>query len=131
MKYIQNFGDPDLKFKDHDFEREPEPGDDDFEIPPTPPEKTKFRWKINRWAVLGIVILISAVMVISVAQVINTNAQLKEIEMLEKNYQHRREDNEILIKQINYLESPERITSIARLKFGLEVPYTVPQIVNQ
>ncbi|MDD3124955.1 MAG: septum formation initiator family protein [Candidatus Kapabacteria bacterium] len=102
--------------------------------PPPPPvsePKKPFSLGINRWAVVGFLALCALICVLSVGSVITVNTSLKENGEMKERYNDLIQHNELLIKQINHLESPERITAVAREKFGMIVPQSVPKFVNQ
>lgn len=134
MNYSQNFENPDLDFQSRPSgqrHREQFSGHRTAPQPPKHNASVHNKWTINRWKVLGVVALLALFLVVYVTQVISTNALLLDIEKLETEQRHRQTKNENLIREINSLESPERITTIAKSKFNLTTPRSVPQFVNQ
>ena len=133
MKYLKNIGNQEFK-KNHS-----EPNTvlknshqkQNIQSPELRPTQQTFKLGFNRWTVFGVISAFALITIISVTNVIQVNSLLKENEELHKQYKSLKQSNELLNRQINYLESPERITTIAKEKLGMQVATQAPIFVNQ
>ncbi len=89
--------------------------------------ESKKKTALNRWAVFGIIFFFAAMTIVYVDNSIKINSLLKDIHLLEKKVQAAKHENEILRAEINRLEAPQRIISIARDKLGMEKPSQPPK----
>jgi len=82
-----------------------------------------------RLVVLVLIIVGSLLIILYVANVIAVKSYLKEEVKLEKQLENYENRNHLLIKKINELESPERITKIAQERLGMIKPDVPPKIL--
>jgi cell division protein FtsL len=75
------------------------------------------------------VFLFSLLMILYVANVIKVKSLLKEERKLSKHLEKIENENQLLKTEINRLESPERITSVATKKLGMVKPDTPPKVI--
>ncbi len=92
--------------------------------------KKATRFSINRWTLISITAAIAIVLLIFTVSVVTVNSSLNEIQNLQKELGEIKQKNEILKREINYLESPERITIIAKDKLGLVQSKDAPQFLD-
>ncbi len=87
----------------------------------TEPEKKQNAEKkiLSKWNALIVLIIASVLMILYVSNVIEVKSLLKETIDLKKQAEMIEDKNQLLLTKINELESPERITKIARDKFGM------------
>ena len=87
----------------------------------TEPEKKPDAEKkiLSKWNALIVLIISSVLMILYVSNVIEVKSLLKETIDLKKQAEMIEDKNQLLLTKINELESPERITKIARDKFGM------------
>jgi cell division protein FtsL len=87
----------------------------------TEPEKKPSTEKkiLSKWNALLVLIISSVLMILYVSNVIEVKALLKETNDLKRQAEMIEDKNQLLLTKINELESPERITKIARDKFGM------------
>jgi len=87
----------------------------------TEPEKKPNTEKkiLSKWNALIVLIVSSVLMILYVSNVIEVKSLLKETIDLKKQAEMVEDKNHLLLTKINELESPERITKIARDKFGM------------
>ncbi len=133
MKYLKNIGNQEFK-KNHDAppnklnQTQAKPN---IQAPELIATQQTFKLRFNRWTIIGIITCLAIITIISVTNVIQVNSLLKENDELHKQYKAQKQTNELLVRQINYLESPERITKIAKEKLGMQVANQAPKFVNQ
>jgi cell division protein FtsL len=120
MKYIKNLGAEEYKHK------HVEPT-----IEAAPPPLPKVEFSFNRWTFFGLISVFALITALSVASVIQVNSLLRYNNELQKELTRIRNGNESLRAEINKLESPERIASIAKDKLGMIPATTAPEFVNQ
>ena len=80
----------------------------------------------RRWAVLGGMVLSALVVVIFVSNVLRVGKLTVEMETMKKEYQHIVHQNELLRGEIIRLQSPERITTVAKTHLGLVPASSAP-----
>ncbi len=85
--------------------------------------------KPRRFKYLMYVFLFSLLMILYVANVIKVKSLLKEERKLSKHLEKIENENQLLKTEINRLESPERITSVATKKLGMVKPDTPPKVI--
>lgn len=133
MKYLKNIGNQEFK-KDHSAPSNLQSHlqqKQKVKVAPIGDTQQTFRLGLNRWTIFGVISVFALITIISVTNVIQVNSMLKENEELHKQYKAQKQTNELLNRQINYLESPERITAIAKEKLGMQVATQAPRFVNQ
>lgn len=74
---------------------------------------------VNRWTVFGIIAIVSAFTIFYVANVIYINKLLQQNQLLDKNYESLRNNNNILKTRLNQIQSPKRIINIAEKQLGM------------
>ncbi len=74
---------------------------------------------LSKWNALIVLIVTAVLMILYVSNVIEVKSLLKETSYLKKQAEMIEDKNLLLSTKINELESPERITKIARDKFGM------------
>ncbi len=125
MKYLKNLGDQEFrKTQENDYKKT-------TDIPSMELPVKKINFGFNRWTMFGIIAALALITILSVTSVIQVNAQLKYNSDLKKAYKELKQNNELYKRLINQLESPERITNIAKEKLGMQVANSAPQFVNQ
>ncbi len=82
-----------------------------------------------RWSILGGIAFAAFLVVFYISNVIETDKLLNEIRKLKKDYQTVMNYNEMLRSQVNDLESPSRITGIARKKLGMIKSAKTPELL--
>lgn len=134
MKYLKNIGNQEFKKDQTTTSNNIINNNQNAKTPQTPQfnaTQQTLKLGFNRWTIFGIITVFALITVISVTNVIQVNSMLKENEELHKKYKVLKQTNELLNRQINYLESPERITIIAKEKLGMQVANQAPKFVNQ
>ncbi|HPI21237.1 MAG TPA: cell division protein FtsL [Candidatus Kapabacteria bacterium] len=81
---------------------------------------------INRWTVFGLIALVSAFTILYVANVIYINKLLQNNQLLDKNYEALRNNNNILKTRLNQIQSPSRIINIAEKNLGMKKAEELP-----
>jgi cell division protein FtsL len=84
----------------------------------------------RRWRLFGIIALTALVTVIIVSNVRAVNRMLVSVRQLEKQEKQIINHNKVLQKQVNELESPERITPLAKNKFGMVQNEEFPKMIK-
>ncbi len=87
-------------------------------------------FNINRLTIIYFTVAVAAILLINTIMVVYVNNSLNEINILQKELSDKKQKNEILTREINYLESPERITEITTSKLSLIQPKDAPKFVN-
>jgi len=82
-----------------------------------------------RWSILGGIAVAAFLTVIYISNVIETDKLLNEIRKLKKDYQTVMNYNEMLRSRVNDLESPSRITEIARKELGMIKSTKTPELL--
>lgn len=125
MKYLKNLGDQEFR------KTEPNVQEQKTDIHKLNIPQQTLSFGFNRWTMFGIIAALALITILSVTSVIQVNAILKYNTDLHKAYKDLKQNNELYKRQINQLESPERITNIAKEKLGMQVANAAPQFVNQ
>jgi cell division protein FtsL len=86
--------------------------------------------KLNRWGVLGLILLGAGIAILSVNNVVTINNLLAEKQELVKQHKRMVNLNKSLESQVNDLQSAERITKIAREELGMINSKKAPQILK-
>jgi len=81
---------------------------------------------INRWTVFGLIALVSAFTILYVANVIYINKLLQNNQLLDKNYEALRNNNNILKTRLNQMQSPKRIINISEKHLGMKKAEELP-----
>ena len=79
----------------------------------------KERRIFTKWNALILLVISAICMITYVSNVIEVKSLLRETNELKKQAEMIEDKNQLLMTKINELESPERITKIAREKFGM------------
>ena len=95
------------------------------------PKPKKQKKKLNRWSVFGLVALVACLTILYVGNVLQVNTLLKEVRDSEYDLNNLKNENEILRLELNKLQSPERIVSIAEDKLGMIRADKPPKIMNR
>ncbi len=125
MKYLKNYSDINRPAAEGGNVQEQKP-----EFTPAP-KLHKDAKPLDRWKIFAIISTIALLTVLSVMNVIQVNDLLKHKNNLEKEHQKLKYRNDLLRAQINELESPERITNIAKEKMGMINQAQAPQFINK
>ncbi len=80
----------------------------------------------RRWAVLGGMVLSAMVVVLFVSNVLRVGKLTEEMERMKKEHQRLVHQNELLRGEIIRLQSPERITTVAKTRLGLVPASSAP-----
>lgn len=123
-KYIRNVAAEEYK-KEHTPEKEVENTFSNI----IEQKKTK-KFIFNRWTLIYITVGVAAFLLVNTILVVSVNSSLHEVQILQKELSDIRQKNEILKREINYLESPERISQIANEKLGLIQSKDAPQFLE-
>ncbi|MFH1052284.1 MAG: cell division protein FtsL [bacterium] len=83
----------------------------------------------GRWTVFGIMVLAAMFTVLYVDNVIRVDGYLADIQKLKKKKEYFKNENELLMTKLNYLQSPERISKIAEEKLGMIKVDAPPEII--
>jgi len=83
----------------------------------------------GRWTVFGVMVLAAMFTVIYVDNVIRVDGYLADIQTSKKKKEYYKNENELLMSKLNYLQSPERISKIAREKLGMIKMDSPPEII--
>ena len=86
---------------------------------------------LNRWSLMGLILLSALGTAIYVNSVMRINAVLGEIRVLEKNRDSLMIINQSIQAKVFELQSASRITSIAKKKLGMISNPKAPQIVDK
>lgn len=81
-----------------------------------------------RWLVFIVIGAISTILYVN--NVLQINVLLKENQQLNKSLKNLKNNNELLRSELNRLESPERIISIAETKLGMIKSIRSPKILS-
>lgn len=84
---------------------------------------------LNRWLVVLTIFLGALLTVAYVANVINIDNTLSEINALNKNAKYFKNENELLKAKLNYLQSPERIIKIAKENLSMVQSNEPPELL--
>jgi cell division protein FtsL len=77
----------------------------------------------RRWLILGILAASAIFVVVFVNNVLRVGKITEELDKMKKEYQHLSHQNELYRAEIIRLQSPERITTVAKARLGL-IPAT-------
>lgn len=88
-------------------------------------------FNISRLNIIYFTVAVATVLLINTVMVVYVNNSLNEIHNLQKDLNDKKQKNEILIREINYLESPERITEIATSKLNLIQSKEAPKFLKK
>lgn len=125
MKYHKSFADLNRDFSGNDHKPE---------LPEEVVAEVRHKAEtpiFGRWKVFAFISIIALLTVVSVTNVIQVNALLKYKTDLNKEYQKLQYRNDLLRSKINELESPERITKIAKEKMGMINQAQAPQFISK
>jgi cell division protein FtsL len=81
----------------------------------------------RRWLILGILAASAVFVVVFVNNVLRVGKITEELDTMKKEYQHLSHQNELYRSEIIRLQSPERITAVAKARLGL-VPATAAPV---
>lgn len=98
----------------------------DEKRPQQQPTQASPRLMERRWAVLGGLAGSALVIVIFVSNVLRVGKLTEEMERMKKEYQRLVHQNELLRGEIIRLQSPERITTVAKTRLGLVPSSSAP-----
>jgi hypothetical protein len=87
--------------------------------------------KLNRWTLFGLVFLGALLTIVYVDNVFRIDGYLVDMQKIKKEKEILVNENEMLNTKLNYLQSPERITSIAIEKFGMIRIETPPELLPE
>jgi cell division protein FtsL len=96
----------------------------------TPPqEQTNVERSLlpRRWLILGVLAASAVFVVIFVNNVLRVGKITEELDTMKKEYLHLSHQNEIYRSEIIRLQSPERITAVAKARLGLVPTTTAPE----
>lgn len=93
-------------------------------------EKKQAFFGMNRFRLLMIIFFSALATVLYVNNVLQINHLLKENQALSKNLINLKNNNELLRSELNKLESPERIISVATNSLGMVKSSRSPKILN-
>lgn len=81
----------------------------------------------RRWLVLGVLAGSAVCIVVFVNNVLRVGKMTEELDMMKKEYQRLSHQNELYRAEIIRLQSPERITAVAKARLGLIPATTAPE----
>ncbi len=84
---------------------------------------------LNRWLVVLTIFIGALITVAYVANVINIDNTLSEINRLNKNAHLFKNNNELLRTRLNYYQSPERIIKVAKNELGMIQDKELPELL--
>jgi cell division protein FtsL len=87
--------------------------------------------KLNRWTVFGLVFISALITIIYVDNVFRIDGLLVDIQKIKKKKDFLKNENEMLSTKLNYLQSPERITTIAFEKLGMVRMENLPELLPE
>ncbi len=85
---------------------------------------------LNRWKIFGLVVLAAGITIFYVSNVVRIDDLLADIHSLEKEQKELKVRSQLLQGEINKLESPDRIITIARDKLGMILPKELPEKIK-
>ncbi len=95
----------------------------------TSPAVRRFQYRLNRWSLLGLFVLLVILIVLYVSNVLAIQQRAREVSQLQEQYQALIEENERLQQQVYRLQAPERIQRIARERLGLQFSTHPPKVI--
>jgi cell division protein FtsL len=81
----------------------------------------------RRWLILGVLVASAVFIVVFVNNVIRVGKITVEIDQMRKEHQRLSHQNELYRAEIIRLQSPERITAVAKSRLGLIPANTAPE----
>jgi cell division protein FtsL len=90
---------------------------------------TKKKKLINRWTAFVTILITALATIFFVDSTIKANETLKDIESIKAKIEIIENNNIILMEQINRLQSPKRILSIAENKFKMVTLQNPPKVI--
>jgi cell division protein FtsB len=99
--------------------------------PPAPPlrEQTSVERNLlpRRWLILGVLAASAIFVVVFVNNVLRVGKITEELDVMKKEHQRLSHQNELYRAEIIRLQSPERITTVAKVRLGLIPATTAPE----
>jgi cell division protein FtsL len=97
---------------------------------PSAPSPRPRRFWLRRWLILGVLAASAASVVFFVNNVLRVGKLTEDIARLNKERERLVQQNELVRTDIIRLQSPERITTIARKKLGMVSASSAPRTLN-
>lgn len=96
-------------------------------VPPenTPTERRVRRW-LNRWSILALMVVAMVLVVLFISNSLAVKQRVIELNKMKAELQELRRGNELLKTKIIQLQSPGRITEIAKDKLGMTQSASAP-----
>jgi cell division protein FtsL len=85
---------------------------------------------LNRWSIFLLLAVSSLIIVLFVSNTLEVNRLFEDVNILRQEHRRLVQQNEVLQAKSVRLQSPERITEIAREKLGMIHPSTAPEILK-
>lgn len=85
---------------------------------------------LNRWSIFLLLVMSSLIIILFVSNTLAINKLFEEVNVLKQEHRRLVQQNEVLQAKTVRLQSPERITEIAREKLGMTHPTTAPEILQ-
>ncbi len=101
--------------------------------PPSQRENTQYIRQyrtLNRWSIFFLLLISSLIIVLFVSNTLEVNRLFEEVNTLRQEHRRLVQQNEVLQARSVRLQSPERITTIAREKLGMIHPSTAPEVLK-
>lgn len=100
--------------------------------PTLPREQTSVERSLlpRRWLILGVLVASAVFVVVFVNNVLRVGKITEELDLMKKEHQRLSHQNELYRAEIIRLQSPERITAVAKARLGLIPSTAAPERIS-